>query len=236
MCVEPVVPSRTDVSSGGVELHAAGAPSRTVAVVARLGRTGHGVSISQLEIGALEKPGSVPKNRGAHALRVVRQGTPESTMRKNRQMAESQLEDGLQVVVVNAGDIFSQVPEKGRHFDPRSDGQKRGSGPREFPMHARGPPAAFRPTFLGGNLMVAEEEKKPGSLEAKFAALTPEQQLAALSGKPFKKKKKGDSGEDSKKNSYDKKGALDTSNSYLPLRHMQDSTFLKLYSGRGGVG
>ena len=85
--------------------------------------------------------------------------------------------------------------------------------------------------------MVAEEEKKPSSLEAKFAALTPEQQLAALSGKPFKKKKKGDSGEDSKKNSYDKKGcsstekgALDTSNSYLPLRHMQDSTFLKLYS------
>ena len=48
--------------------------------------------------------------------------------------------------------------------------------------------------------MVAEEEKKPGSLEAKFAALTPEQQLAALSGKPFKKKKKGDSGEESFRN------------------------------------
>ena len=30
--------------------------------------------------------------------------------------------------------------------------------------------------------------------------------------------------------SNDLKGALDTSNSYLPLRHMQDSTFLKLYS------
>ncbi len=54
----------------------------------------------------------------------------------------------LQVVVFNPGDIFSQVPEKGRHFDPRSDGQKRGSGPRKFPMHARGPPAAFRLTFL----------------------------------------------------------------------------------------
>ena len=40
-----------------------------------------------------------------------------------------------------------EVPEESRHFDPRSDGQKRGSGPREFPMHARGPPATFRPTF-----------------------------------------------------------------------------------------
>ena len=69
-------------------------------------------------------------------------------MRKDRQTTESQLEDGLQVVVFNLGDIFSQVPEECRHFDPRSDGQKRGSGPREVPMHARSPPAAFRPTFL----------------------------------------------------------------------------------------
>ena len=85
---------------------------------------------------------------GAHRLRFGRRGPPESTMSKNRQMAESQLEDGLQVVVVNLGDIFSQVPEERRHFDPRSDGQKRGSGPREFSMHARSPPAAFRHTFL----------------------------------------------------------------------------------------
>ena len=63
-------------------------------------------------------------------------------------MTESQLEDALQVVVVDMGDILSQVPEEIVDFDSRSDGQKRGGGPLGFPMHARGPPAAFRPTFL----------------------------------------------------------------------------------------
>ena len=41
-----------------------------------------------------------------------------------------------------------QVLEECVDLDSRSDGQKRGSGPLGFPMHARGPPAAFRPTFL----------------------------------------------------------------------------------------
>ena len=33
-------------------------------------------------------------------------------MSKDRQMTESQLEDALQVVVVDMGDILSQVPEE----------------------------------------------------------------------------------------------------------------------------
>ena len=90
---------------------------------------------------------------------------------------------------------------------------------------------SFADANSGGNLTVADIEKKPDSLEAKFAALTPEQQLAVLNGKPYKKKWGGGGGGGGvKKGVYEKKGALDTSNSFLPLRHMQDSTFLKLYS------
>ena len=63
-------------------------------------------------------------------------------------MTKSQLENELQIVVVDLGDIFSQVPEEIVDIDSRCDGQKRGSGPLGFPMHAQGPLAAFRPTFL----------------------------------------------------------------------------------------
>ena len=62
--------------------------------------------------------------------------------------------------------------------------------------------------------MVADTDKEPDSLEARFAALTPEQRLAALSGKLFIKKKKGD-GVVKKIGATGGKGPLDPSNSFL---------------------
>ena len=88
---------------------------------------------------------------------------------------------------------------------------------------------SFADANSGSNLAVAGIEKKPDSLEARFAAMTPERQLAALNGKPFVRKKKG-GGFVKQTGAQDGKGALDQSSSYLPLKHMQDSTFSKLYS------
>ena len=49
-------------------------------------------------------------------------------MSKDRQMTESQLEDALQVVVVDLGDILSQVPEEIVDIDSRCAGHRSACG------------------------------------------------------------------------------------------------------------